>query len=111
MLNFPRYNAPGKFEGGTVVDPFVYDTFFMFSGAESDSVIWPDGASSWRYDGPFLWEDLRGLPWRYAREIYAKCVGITVYEDDRGFFYVDYFDDRWTFNDAWNKTLDHVKED
>jgi hypothetical protein len=104
-MTLRRYEHPGKFEGGLIIDEYVYAASLDGCG---ETVGGDDGGESYTtVDGPLLGDDAR-LPCRADGELsaderafLASQAGAIIYQDSQGFVSVTYYDDKKTYDDAW----------
>lgn len=103
-----RYEHPGKFEGGLVIDELAY-IISLDGGCESISL------SEWavdcytRVDGPITAHDVRGVlrdnPDLFLtedeRKFLVHTAGAIVHEDNNGFVTVDWFDTKKELEEDW----------
>jgi hypothetical protein len=109
-MTLRRYEHPGKFEGGLIIDEYVYAASLDGCG---ETVGSDDGGESYTsIDGPLLRDDTRlpnpadGELSADERTFLASQAGAIIYEGPQGFVYVTYYDDEESYLIAWNRLVD-----
>jgi hypothetical protein len=104
-----RYEHPGKFEGGLIIDEYVHAAS-LDGGCET--VGSDDGGESYTsVDGPLsdiTPADEHGAPRLTEGELsfLASQAGAIIYEDSQGFVSVTYYADEESYLIAWNRLVD-----
>jgi hypothetical protein len=108
-MTLRRYEHPGKFEGGLIIDEYVYaasldgcgETVGDDEGGESYTSV--DAPLLTETDGdPFTPEELAFL---------ANQAGAIVHESSDGFVGVTYFDDKDAYEDTWARLVASYADD
>lgn len=120
MENLTRYNRPGKFEGGLLIDVYAYD-LVMRGGVDEEFDFGRDGFVDiyTANAGPFEVSPLDAEPLAPVDvEFLRTCAGYILYEDDQGFVSVKWFDTPRAFDrevdrlsDEMDAFLDGAEED
>lgn len=101
-MSLRRYEHPGKFEGGLIIDEHVYSLSLLGDG---ETVGSDDGGESYtRLDGPFQASGDVQEPLNEEEVAFlAQQAGAILYESSDGFVDVTYYASKEALNKAWTE--------